>query len=186
MVQALRAAYPQDGVELWTVAEHRLGLKPILRRVGCRRGRRPEALVQPRAQWGYRYAVVHPPSGRTVWWRLPTVSIAAFTVALREFAHAVGTDHGTQILLVGEGAGWHVSAQGQGPSGIHLPGLPPYSPELQPAARLGPLPNEALANRHCQALDALQEGQAPRCLVRQTMPELIRGHTNFHWWPQTA
>jgi DDE superfamily endonuclease len=186
VVQALRAAYPQDVVELWTVDQHRIGLKPILRRIWCRRGRRPEAVVQHRYQWCYLYAFVHPPSGRTVWLLLPTVSIAAFTVALTEFAQAVGTDRGKQILLVCDGAGWHASPQVQVPSGIHLHGLPPYSPELQPAECLWPLTNEALANRHFQDLDALQEAQAQRCLALQTMPEVIRAHTNFHWWPQTA
>jgi transposase len=185
-LQALQAAYPEDTVELWTVDQHRIGLKPILRRIWCRRGQRPKAVVQHRHQWCYLYAFVHPPSGRTVWLLLPTVSIAAFTVALSEFAQAVGTDRGKQLLLVCDGAGWHVSPQVQVPAGIHLHVLPPYSPELQPAECLWPLTNEALANRHFQDLDELQEVQAQRCLTLQAMPEVIRAHTNFHWWPQIA
>jgi transposase len=69
---------------------------------------------------------------------------------------------------------------------VHLHFLPPYSPELQPAERLWPLTNEALANRHFHDLDALQDAQAHRCLTLQTQPEVIRAHTSFHWWPQTA
>jgi hypothetical protein len=34
----MQQAYPQAVVELWTTDQHRLGLKPILRRVWCRRG----------------------------------------------------------------------------------------------------------------------------------------------------
>jgi transposase len=185
-VQALQQTYPGEGVELWTTDQHRIGLKPILRRVWSPRGQRPRALVQHRYQWCYLYAFVHPPSGRTVWLLLPTVSVAAFTIALAEFAQAVGAGHGRQILLVLDGAGWHVSTQVAVPHGLHLHVLPPYSPELQPAERLWPLTNEALANRHFRDLDELQEVQVQRCLTLQAMPEVIRAHTNFHWWPQTT
>jgi hypothetical protein len=185
-VQALQHAYPQEGVELWTTDQHRIGLKPILRHVWSPRGQRPRATVQHRYQWRYLYAFVHPPSGRTVWLVLPTVSVAAFTIALAEFAQAVGAGHGKQVLLVLDGAGWHVSTQVDVPRGLHLHVLPPYSPELQPAERLWPLTNEALANRHFHDLDELQEVQVQRCLTRQAMPAVIRAYTNFHWWRQTV
>ena len=93
-------------------------------------------MVQHRYQWCYLYAFVHPASGRTWWLLLPTVSVAAFTLALQEFAQAVTAGHGKQILLVLDGAGWHSSPHVRVPGGLHLHFLPPYSPELQPAARL--------------------------------------------------
>jgi transposase len=185
-VQALQQAYPHDRVEVWTTDQHRLGLKPIMRRVWGRRGQRPRAIVQHRYQWCYLYAFVQPPSGRTIWLLLPTVSIVAFNLALAEFAQAVGAGAGKQILLVLDGAGWHVSPQVQVPVGVHLHVLPPYSPELQPAERLWPLTNEPLANRHFRDLDELQDVQGQRCLTLQASPSIIRAHTNFHWWPQTA
>jgi transposase len=117
---------------------------------------------------------------------LPTVSIAAFTLALSEFAQAVSAGPGEQILVVLDGAGWHTSAQVHVPAGVHLHFLPPYSPELQPAERLWPLTNEALANRHFHNLEALQDAQAHRYLTLQTQPEIIRTHTSFQWWPRTA
>jgi hypothetical protein len=121
-----------------------------------------------------------------MWVLLPTVSIPAFTVALAEFAQAVGAGHDKQILLVLDGAGWHASPHGQAPVGVHLHFLPPYSPELQPAKRLWPLTNEPLANRHFHALNALQAVQEQCCLTLQAMPEVIRAHTHFHSWPQIA
>jgi hypothetical protein len=57
---------------------------------------------------------------------------------------------------------------------------------LQPAERLWPLTNEALANRHFQDSEARQDAQARRGLTRQTPPEVIHAHTSFHWWPRTA
>jgi hypothetical protein len=155
-VQAVQQACPQDVVELWTTDQHRIGLKPILRRVWSPRGQRPGAVVQHRYQWCDLYALVHPRSGRTWWLWLPTVSVAAFTLALMAFAQAVGAEQGKQVLVVLDGAGWHVSAHVNIPAGVHWHFLPPYSPELQPAERLWPLTNAALANRtsttwmHCK------------------------------------
>ena len=117
---------------------------------------------------------------------LPAVSIASFTLALTEFAQAVGAGPGKQVLVVLDGAGWHASPQVNVPAGVHLHFLPPYAPELQPAERLWPLTNEALANQPFHALDALQDAQAHRCLTLQTQPEVIRAHTCFHWWPRIA
>jgi DDE superfamily endonuclease len=87
---------------------------------------------------------VHPSSGRTWWLLLPTVSVAAFTLALAEFAQAVGAGQDKHVLWVLDSAGWHASPQVQLPVGVHLPFLPPYAPALQPAERLWPLTNEAL------------------------------------------
>jgi transposase len=185
-VRALQQAHPQQGVELWATDQRRIGLKPILRRVWSPRGQRPAAVVQHRYQWCYLYAFVQPRTGRTWWLLLPTVSMAAFMTALVAFAHAVGAGQGKQILLVLDRAGWHVSPQVQVPAGIHLHFLPPYSPELQPAERLWPLTNEALANRHFRDVDELQTVQAHRCLQLQARPEIIEAHTRFHWWPHTV
>src|SRR3712207_1199234 len=40
-VAKLKEAYPTAKVELWTEDEHRLGLKPVLRKVWSRKGERP-------------------------------------------------------------------------------------------------------------------------------------------------
>jgi transposase len=185
-VRALQQAHPQQGVELWATDQRRIGLKPILRRVWSPRGQRPAAVVQHRYQWCYLYAFVQPRTGRTWWPLLPTVSMAAFMTALVAFAHAVGAGQGKQTLLVLDRAGWHVSPQVQVPAGTHLHFLPPYSPELQPAERLWPLTNEALANRHFRDVDELQTVQAHRCLQLQARPEIIEAQTRFHWWPHTV
>ncbi len=87
-------------------------------------------------------------------------------------------------MLVLDRAGWLVSPHVQVPMGRHLHFLPPYSPELQPAERLWPLTNEALANKHYHDLGERQEVQTPRCLALQAQPHVIHAHTRFHWWPQ--
>jgi transposase len=64
--------------------------------------------------------------------------------------------------------------------GLHLHFLPPYSLELQPAERLWPLMDEALANKHFHNLDELQEVQTQRCLALQALPNVMHAHTQFH------
>ena len=48
------------GVEVWAFDEHRLGLKPLRRRVWARRGQRPIALSHHKYRWLYLYGFVHP------------------------------------------------------------------------------------------------------------------------------
>ncbi len=91
----------------------------------------------------------------------------AFTVALAACVHAVGTGRSKPILPGLDGAGWHVSPQLQVLEGVHRHCLPPYLPGLQQAERSWPLTQEALANRHCQDVEALQTAQAHRCLSLQ-------------------
>lgn len=176
-------AHPTTPVEVWTMDEHRIGLKPILRKVWCRRGQRPVVTVQPRYQWLYVYGFVRPTTGETYWLLLPTVSSAAFNVALREFAAGIGAGLDKQVILVLDGAGWHRSGQVTLPVGVQTCRLPPYSPELQPAERLWRLSNEAIVNRHFATLDELQTVQAERCRQVRQMPAVVKAHTHFHWWP---
>jgi transposase len=184
-VKQIQRAHPQAAVELWCMDEHRIGLKPVLRRVWARKGQRPIVRVQHRYQWMYVYGFACPELGVTHWLLLPTVSIEVFAIALVHFARAVGAGPDRRIILVLDCAGWHSSQALAIPDGIHLVFLPPYSPELQPCERLWPLSNEAIANRHFKTLDELQEAQAQHCVTLQNDPIGIRHLTRFHWWPAT-
>lgn len=163
--------------------EHRIGLKPMLRRVWCRKGQRPVVKVQHRYQWTYVYGFVCPTTGATFWLLLPRVESHVWSAALAEFAGWVGAGPEHQVVLVMDGAGWHLADDVVIPAGIHLVQLPAYSPELQPAEHLWELTDEALVNRHFRDLDELIEVQAERCRVVQRQPERIRSCTTFHWWP---
>jgi transposase len=178
-IEQVQQAAPEATVELWAYDEHRIGLKPIVRRVWVFNGQRPTAVVQHRYQWLYVYAFVHPRSGQTQWLLLPTVNVDVFTLALRHFAQAVGASTQKQIVLVLDRAGWHTSQALIVPEGLHLLFLPPYSPELQPAEHLWPLSNEPLIKRHFSDLAELEELQAQRCVLLQDSPELIRSQTSF-------
>jgi hypothetical protein len=175
-----------EAVEAWTMDEHRIGLKPILRRMWAKRGQRPTVTVYPRYQWLYVYAFVQPTTGRTFWLLMPSVSVAAFEAALLAFADFVGAGPNKRISLLLDCAGWHTSPRLRRPAYLSLYFLPPYSPELQPAEHLWALSDTPLANQCFQNLDQLEEVQAQRCNHLQDHPDLVRSATNFHWWPQCA
>jgi len=166
--------------------EHRVGLKPILRRVWARRGQRPVAVVRPRYQWLYVYGFVQPEGGRSEWLLLPTVNVEVFNLALAEFAAVAGAGPTKQLVLVLDRAGWHSSPRVVVPPNLHLVFLPPYSPELQPAERLWPLTDEALANRQFATLADRDRVLGDRCVTLTQLTDHVRACTLFHWWPRTA
>jgi transposase len=171
-------------VEVWAVDEHRIGLKPLVRRVWAPRGQRPLAPVQHRYQWRYLVGFVHPASGRTCFHLASSVSIPLFETELAAFARQAGASPTKQLVLVLDRAGWHTSARLRVPEHVHLLFLPPYSPELQPAEHLWPLTNAPLVNRHFATIEELEEAQATGCLALQHQPERVRSTTRFRWWPQ--
>lgn len=180
----MATAFPAAQVEVWATDEHRIGLKPLLKRVWVFDGQRPIAPIQHRYDWRYLVGFVHPASGRTQWHLASTVSTDLFTVELAAFAQAVGAGPRKHIVLGLDGAGWHTSPQVQVPEQVHLLFLPAYSPELQPAEHLWPLTNTALVNRHFATLDELEDAQAARCVALQARPDLVRSTTLFSWWPK--
>jgi transposase len=68
------------------------------------------------------------------------------------------------------------------------PGVPAPSgsPELQPAERLWPLSNEAVANRPFEDIGEIEEALVERCVQLHGQSESVRNLTNYHWWPQAA
>jgi transposase len=90
------------------------------------------------------------------------------------------------ILLVLDQAGWHTGREVELPEGIHLEFLPKGSPELQPAERLWPLTNEAIANRLFEEIEEIEEALVKRCVELLDQAESITELTNYHWWPQAA
>lgn len=171
-------------MRLWAQDEHRLGLKPVIRRVWARRGWQPVVPVRPRYQWLYVVSFVEPETGETFWLVLPTVSIPSFQQALEAFADHVQAGPDRPVMLVLDQAGWHRSRRIVVPEGLHLVFLPAYSPELQPAERLWSLVDEPIANRVFATLDDLTDVLVDRCQRLRTMLDTIRGRTCFHWWPQ--
>jgi transposase len=164
--------------------EHRVGLKPILRRVWTPPGESPIARVDPGYKWLYVAGFVHPEMGRSSFWLLSGVDAEVFDRLLKAFAEEQGVGERRRILLVLDGAGWHGAHEVVPPEGLELVFLPPYSPELQPSERLWPLVDEPLANRAFESLKEVEAVLEDRCVRLTDMPDVIRAHTLFHWWPR--
>ncbi len=125
-------------VRLLAYDEHRLGLRPVYRRVWARRGESLSLLVDG-------------------------VDTEVMGWVLRELRAWLG--EGEEAWVVLDRAGWHVSGRVEGPEGVRLVFLPPYAPELQPVERVWPLVNEAVANRYFRDLEEMMEVVAERCRV---------------------
>jgi hypothetical protein len=110
--------------------ELRLGLRGTTRRVWGRRGVKVHQRLQLRYDWWYLFAAVDARAG-TVWWTWVDSMRAAELVPLLE-ALRVNTP---LDALVWDGAPSHRDAAVRA-VGVPLVGLPPYSPELNPAERL--------------------------------------------------
>lgn len=183
----LQAEHANTTVEVWAFDEHRLGLKPILRKVWSPVGTRPIAEVHHRYEWLYVYAYVHPQSGSTEWHLLPRVQQAWFECSLADFAKVTGAGIDKLIVLQVDRARWHTTDTLQIPTGIEILTQPSYSPEVQPAERLWSLVDEPIVNRAIESLDKLEEIIAQRCCVlSEQFQEKIQRLTCFHWWPQQA
>ncbi|NEN88386.1 MAG: hypothetical protein F6K48_05410 [Okeania sp. SIO3H1] len=83
--ELVKAEYPEATVELWAMDEHRLGLKPIFRRVWTPVG------VQATAEVNWRNQVVLalwskyiPSQEQTNWWLRPLVNIIVFNQVLAD------------------------------------------------------------------------------------------------------
>jgi len=109
-IKQIQREHPQAQVELWCMDEHRIGLKPVLRRVWAQKGCRPIVRVQQRYEWLYVYGFADPASGRTEWLLLPMVNIDVFSIALAHFARAVSAGKSKQIILVLDQAGGGLGA----------------------------------------------------------------------------
>lgn len=165
--------------------EHRVGLKPILRRVWARKGERPVAHVRPRYAWLYVYAFVCPETGQSEFWLATGVNTELFAEIVRAFLRR----RKQTVMLVLDQAGWHVSdgARALEADGVlSLEHLPPYSPELMPAERLWELTDEPLANRVFERLEDLEAVLAERCVSLTQERDRIRSRTLYHWWPGGA
>ena len=155
-----------------------------------------------RFEWFWVYGFVCPQTGHTYWWLMPRVNTQTFSRVLEDFAQhfEVGPNKRLALVLdrrnagqrlrgrmhspsVADRASWHTTQKLEVPDGIHLVFLPPYSPELQPAERLWPLTNEAIANTHFETIEEIENAVEQRCQALLEMPEFIRGLTQFHWWP---
>ena len=89
-VKKLEEQYPKAEVDVWFFDEHRVGLKPILRKVWSKIGQRPTATVHHRYQWLYVYGFVKPRTGETLWYLIPRVNTTWLNLVYQNFVRDAG------------------------------------------------------------------------------------------------
>src|SRR5262249_46201761 len=125
LLREVATAFPNAQVEVWAMDEHRIGLKPLLRRGWAPVGQRAGAPVADCFPWGVLVGVGHPAPRRAVWHLDSRVSIPVFEMELTAFARAMGAGPQKEIVLVLDQAGWHASVHLRVPDHVHLLFLPP-------------------------------------------------------------
>ncbi|NEO69710.1 IS630 family transposase [Moorena sp. SIO3H5] len=180
-VQQLRTQFSDAQIEVWFFDEHRVGLKPIIKKIWAPIGERPTAVVHHRYEWLYVYGFVEPKTGKTLCYLIPRVNNQWLSLVYQAFAEDVGVNPEKIIILVEDNAGWHRSQKVKIPEGIIVKFLPPYSPELQPAERLWSLIDEPLVNESFKTIDEIEERLVTRCQLLHTMTSEIKNLTNYHW-----
>lgn len=174
---------PDAVIEVFATDEHRIGLKPILRRVWAPRGARPIAVGHHRYEWLYVIAFVSPATGESFWYLSTGIDKALFEEVLALFAREAGAGRDRIIILVLDGAGWHTEPGLAVPEGIRLVYLPPYTPELQPAETLWVHVDEPIVNRHFETLADLDAAVARQCVALGADRDRVKGQAGFYWWP---
>ena len=170
-------------IETFATDEHRIGLKPITRRVWAPRGQRPIAPCHHRFEWLYVTAFVSPATGESFWYLASSVGKALFEETLALFAREAGAGRDRIIILVLDNAGWHTAPGLAVPEGIRLVHLPPYTPELQPAETLWVHVDEPIVNKHFDTLAQLDAAVAAQCVALNADRSRVKGQAGFHWWP---
>jgi hypothetical protein len=96
----------------WATDEHRIGRKPLLRRIWAPIGQRPIAPVQRRSAWRSLIGFVHPTAARTLFHLATSVSMPRLEAELAACARQAGAGPDKQIVLVLVGPCWSLSGQG--------------------------------------------------------------------------
>ncbi len=121
-------------MELWFEDEARVGNKGRVCHRWWRRGERPPGLQQIGYQWAYIFTAIRPATGEDITLVLPTVDTGAMQVFLDHIAASRPPE--VHLVMVLDGAGWHIGGQLRVPANITLVFLPAYSPELNPVERV--------------------------------------------------
>jgi hypothetical protein len=176
--------HPHASVEPWAMDEHRIGLKPILRRVWAPKGATVKAPVAQRYEWMYVFAGcrILKAGERVGCWSPPSAlrsSPSPWLHLPRRWEQGqTNTSCWCSIVPAGTAVRDSNSQRGSTWCSCH-----PIPQRCSPPNDSGRFLAEPLANRVFTSLDELQEVQAERCRWLQAHPQVVQAHTCFHWWP---
>ena len=167
-------------VRVWVMDEHRYGLISHQRRCWGLRRVRPHAPYRTRYEWGYVASALEVEGkDEAVCVFLPAVSKEASACFLQQVAQ---TDAHALHVVIQDQAGFHLRpGDEQIPANVRLLPLPPYSPELNPAERVGDLIKDATGNRAFATLSELEAAIEAELKPLWTTPQRVRSLIGEGW-----
>lgn len=178
----MRDLHPDVPVQVWLQDELRAGQQGTLTTVWAERGSRPEAVKQTEYDWVYLFGAVCPTTGASSALLAPTVNTHYMNRHLAFIAEEAREQAGedVHVVLVLDGAGWHVARELVVPDNLTLLPLPPYSPNLNGTERVwGWMRQHDLSNRVFTDYDHLFE-QVKAAWLRLT-PKRLMSLTATDW-----
>lgn len=159
--------------------EARFGLISDPSRCWAPPGVRPIVSTQIVRQYTYAYAAVSPHDGVLDSLVLPWVNAEIMGVFLDEVARRHAEEF---VLMVLDGAGWHVANDLVVPPNMGLVSLPPRSPELMPVEHVwDELREKRFANRVFDSLDAVDAELADELRLLEADRGRVKGLAGFDW-----
>jgi DDE superfamily endonuclease len=134
--------------------ERRVGLLPIIRRRITAWGVQPTATVTHTFPSCYLYGAVEPTTGESVFLELPALNRATCQLGLDYCAAAFPQTYNIRVL---DNGAFHNAPAWHWPPHVAPVFLPPYSPELNPMARVGRALRDRLADLISKTLEELSQ-----------------------------
>ena len=146
----------EQPVRVWVSDEHRYGLIPTVRRSWGLRRVRTYARQRTRYQWSYTASALEVGGEhQAVVCIIPEVHTEWSLAFLEQIA---AQDPKSTHIVLWDGAGFHPKDGAPGvPPNVRLIQLPAYSPELNPAEKVGACLRRALSNRLPEDLQSLDQ-----------------------------
>ena len=175
----LRQALTKAGVTSETpfgfADEMRVGLRGMVRRVWGRRGVKVRQRIQLVYKWLYLFMVVDVRKGKLYWSWIDSMKTEMVGAAIN------GLKRGTEIeAVVWDGAGSHRDRRVAG-LGVGLIGLPPYSPELNPAERVFEEVRRWIEGKVYKSIEEKVMAVEAFLTELETEPDRVRSLTDWDW-----
>ena len=155
--------------------EMRIGLRGMVRRVWGHRGVKVRQLLQLVYEWRYLFLVVDGRKGKLYWSWIDSMKADMMAAAVN------GLKQQTEVTaIVWDGAASH---RGELVRGVGLPliGLPPYSPELNPAERVFEEVRRWIEGRAYPSLEDKVEAVDTFLTKLESDPNRVRGLAGWEW-----
>jgi transposase len=134
LLRTIAKEHPQQRLRVYFQDESRFGQQGTLTNVWARKGTRPTVVRQTEYKYLWVLGAVCPETGHAEGLLSPQLNTSIINIFLKQFSATIPPDE--HVVMVWDGAGFHISKALCVPDNITLVPLPAYSPELNPIENL--------------------------------------------------